>query len=414
MEPEFLTPSKPLALPLASEESFDFFSTWQRIAGISSLQHLPPAPYPSTSQHGLAALLEIRNGDHVGTVATNDQWQTRRRQLNENVQWLLGEQPTGPKSVTAKTIFETACEGYVRRKIRLQIENELGSQLLFQSSTNGRTHQRILQTVESESVPAYLCLPAVTRLPRPAVICLHQFNPAAGSRELVGLDAEHNDMAFADELARRGYVTLAFDLPGYGERHNEARRATEEIVDFYRAHPHGSLLGRMAWEISCAVDYLSSLEVVDARRIGCMGHLLGGIVALFASVLDERLRAVVASSACASFRSQIENGSGRSIWCSGTGLLPILGFFEGEQASDLPFEYHEIVALIAPRPLFLCTPLRSEYFPREGLEEVASHLQNLYSFLGHPERLAIRYPHYFIFFPEELREETYQWLMRFL
>jgi len=414
MEPEFLTPSKPFPLPLAGEGSFDFFSTWQRLVGVSSLQHLVPVPHASISPHGLAALLEIREGDRAESVVTKDQWQTKRRHLRENVEWLLGEQPAGAKSVTAKTIFETACEGYIRRKIHLQIEHEVSSQILFQANHNGRTQRRILATVESESVPAYLCLPTQTRIPRPAVICLHQFNQPAGARELVGLDPEHNDVAFADELTRQGYITLAIDLPGYGERYHSERHAAESTVDFYRAHPRGSLLGRMVWEVSCAVEYLCTLEVVDHRRIGCMGHLLGGIVALFAAALDERLRAVVASAACASFRSQIQQGTGRSLWCAGTGLLPVLGFFEAEQANTLPIEYHEIVALIAPRALFLCSPLRSDYFPREGLEEVASHLENLYAFLGFPERLSISIPHYFIYFPVELREEISQWLTRFL
>jgi dienelactone hydrolase len=414
MEPEFLTPSKAFSLPLAGEESFDFFASWQRLVGVSSLQHLPPAPHPSMSQHGLTALLEIHEGGQVVNIANLEQWQIKYRHLRENLEWLLGEQPPPPQSVKAKIIFETACAGYVRRKLRLQIERRVSSQILFQSALNGRTRQRILMTVESESVPAYLCLPAVVRTPRPAVICLHQFNKAAGARESVGLDSEHNDVAFADELARRGYVTLALDLPGYGERYHTEGSVAGEMVDFYRAEPRSSLLGRMAWEVSCAVEYLSSLEVVDSRRIGCMGHLLGGVVALFATALDPRLKAVVASSACATFRSQLDRGTSRSIWCSGTGMLPILGFFEGEKANSLPIEYHEIMALIALRPMFLCTPLKSDYFPREGLEEVASHLENLYAFLGHPERLSIQYPHYFIFFPEELREDIYQWLTRFL
>jgi hypothetical protein len=170
----------------------------------------------------------------------------------------------------------------------------------------------------------------------------------------------------------------------------------------------------MAWEVSCAVDYLSTLEIVDPRRIGCMGHLLGGIVALFAAAFDERIRAVAASAACATFRSQFEHGTARSIWCNGTALLPVLALFDPSETGELPIEYHEILALIAPRPLFLCTPLRSEYFPPEGLEEVASHLQNLYSFLGHPERISVNYPHYFVYFPEEVREDTYRWLTRFL
>jgi len=414
MEPEFLTPAKVLNLPLAGEESFDFSSTWRRLAGVTSLQHLPPVPHPSTSQHGLTALLEIHEGDHLETIANLAQWDIKRRYLRENLDWLIGDRPAPAKSVTAKTVFETACAGYVRRKIRLQIEREVSSQILFQSSNNGHTHRRVLLTIESESVPGYLCLPTQIRTPRPAVICLHQFNQRCGARESVGLEPEHNDVAFADELARQGFVTLALDLPGYGERSPAEPGMVERIIDFYRANPRSSLLGRMAWEVSCAIDYLSSLEGVDPRRIGCMGHLLGGLVALFAGALDERVRAVTASAACATFRSQFEHGTARSIWCDGTGLLPALGFFELENFTEMPIEFHEIVSLIAPRPLFLCTPLRNDYFPREGLEEIQSHLENLYAFLGHPERLSVSYPHYFIYFPEDLREEAYQWLTRFL
>ncbi|KPK71961.1 MAG: hypothetical protein AMJ84_05185 [Acidithiobacillales bacterium SM23_46] len=414
MESEFLSPPRAFRLPLASEESFDFLATWQRLANVSDLQHLPPVPHPSASRHGLAALLEIYQNDRVETVGNREQWEIKRRHLRENLEWLLGQRPAVSKSVTAKVIFESACAGYVRRKIRLQIEREVSSQIVFQSSSDGQRRQRILLTVESETVPAYLCVPTTVSPPCPAIVCLHQFNAAQGARESVGLDPEHNDLAFADELARRGFVTLALDLPGYGERCNPARTAAEQLIDFYRAPPHSALLGQMAWEVSCAVDYLASLDAVNSRRIACIGHLLGGIVALFAAALDERVRAVVASAACATFRSQFEHGTARPIWCSGTGLLPILGFFGADEAGNLPIEYHEILALIAPRPLFLCTPLRSEYFPREGLEEVASHLENLYAFLGCPERLSITYPHYFIFFPEELREEIYQWLTRFL
>lgn len=414
MEPDFLSPPKALQLPLAGEGTFDFFATWQKIASATNLQHLPPVPYPSVSQHGLAALLDLHEGGQAEPIVTHEQWQIKRRRLGENLAWLLGPQPSPAKTVTGKVVFETACAGYIRRKIRLQIEREISSQIVFQSSNNGQTRRRVLMTVESESVPAYLCMPTDIRGPRPAVICLHQFNIEAGAREMVGLDPDHSDVAFADELARRGFVTLALDLPGYGERRDAEGNPAEKVVDYYRSQPRGSLLGRMAWEVSCAVDYLATLDGVDAQRIGCMGHLLGGVVGLFAAALDARVRAVVASAACATFQSQIERDTAHLLWCSGTGLLPIMGFFDEESAVDLPMEYHECVALIAPRPLFLCTPLRSDFFPREGLEEVSRHLENLYAFLDSPERLSVSYPHYFIFFPEDLREEAYHWLTRFL
>jgi pimeloyl-ACP methyl ester carboxylesterase len=417
MEPDpITTPPRYLQLPLLmAEGSFDFVATWQRLCGANTPQQLPPIPYVVPPRQSLSALLEIHGNGPVEPVLNREQWQAKRRLLRDNLLWLLGEQPACPTTVTARLAFETACQGYVRRKMRLQLDRQVSSKVVFQSTRNGYAHRRVLLNIESETVPAYLCIPtAPPRVPRPAVICLHQFNPEEGARETVGLDPQHNDMAFADELARRGFVTLAFDLPGYGERRDPKRSPVESLIDFYRAHPKGSLLGEMAWEVSRAVDYLATVEGVDSQRIGCIGHVLGGIVALFAAALDERLRAVVASAACATFRSQFESGTADQIWFNGTGLLPHLGFFRDGQLDDLPIEIHEVVAQIAPRALYLCTPERSDYFPREGVQEVARHLENLYSFLGFPERLAVNYPSYFIYFPEDLREEAYQWLTRFL
>jgi len=414
MEPEYVTAPKGLQLPLGAEGAVDVFGIWQRIAGVNRLDELPPVPYRVPAHRGLSAFLEIHHGETIEPIVSREQWQRKRRLLRENLLWLLGDRPTAPATVSARTVFETACRGFVRRKLRLQIEREVSSKILFESANNGHTRRRILLTLESEAVPAYLCVPTNGRGPHPAVICLHQFNVEEGAREAVGLDIRHSDLAFAEELARRGFVTLAFDLPGYGERRVENQSAAEGLVGFYRAHPRGSLLGQSTWEVSRAIDYLASLEGIDPRRIGCMGHLLGGIVGIVTAALDERLQAVVASAGCAMFRCPSQQATAERIWLQGTGLLPVLGFFCREHADHLPIEFHEILAQIAPRPLYLCTPQRSDFIPRESVEEVARHLEYLYAFLGCPERLSVNYPNYFIYFPEDLREEAYHWLTRFL
>src|SRR3712207_9278492 len=66
-----------------------------------------------------------------------------------------------------------------------------------------------------------------------------------------------------------------------------------------------SLLGRRVWDTLRAIDYLQTRPEVDAERIGIMGISGGGMVTLFASALDERLRAAVISGYLCTFEGSI-------------------------------------------------------------------------------------------------------------
>ncbi len=70
-----------------------------------------------------------------------------------------------------------------------------------------------------EPVGAYLLLPNGADFPAPAVLCLHQHAGQfhLGKSEPVGL-AGDPDMAYARELAERGYVTITPDFKGFEER----------------------------------------------------------------------------------------------------------------------------------------------------------------------------------------------------
>ena len=67
-------------------------------------------------------------------------------------------------------------------------------------------------------MPAWLLIPDAARdgtVRRPAVLCLHQ-TIAIGKDEPVGLGT-NLELAYARELAARGYVALAPDYPNFGE-----------------------------------------------------------------------------------------------------------------------------------------------------------------------------------------------------
>ena len=105
----------------------------------------------------------------------------------------------------------------------------------------------------------------------PAVLCLHQtFN--YGKAEPAGLLGDPN-LFYAKELAERGFVTLAPDYWPFGDYLGKP-------YDPYRAG-YASAVMKGVWNHIRALDYLAARPEVDAARIGCIGHSLGGHNALW-------------------------------------------------------------------------------------------------------------------------------------
>lgn len=266
-------------------------------------------------------------------------------------------------------------------------------------ATDGPRQLVSFQVEPGDRVKGYLFVPEVPG-PHPAVLCLHQHAGQfdLGKSEPAGL-AGNPQQHYALELSRRGFVTFTFDQLCFEERRN-ARLEGQlfERFEFTRRVSLGSSLqAKMSWDAMRAVDFLASLPSVDAARIGCVGHSLGGQQALFLAALDERIRAGVSSCGFASlatiFRDHVNHNFGAYV----PGLL---------RTGDMD----QVLRLVAPRAFFVGVGRADRIFPIDGVERTIELAQSAFPD-GQLELMVEEGGHAFT---DALRDRAYAFLERHL
>jgi dienelactone hydrolase len=205
-------------------------------------------------------------------------------------------------------------------------------------------------------------------------------------------------MHYGRELAERGYVVLAPDYPSLGEH----------TYDFTRHSEYASGTMKAIWDNVRAVDLLAALPEVDPERIGVIGHSLGGHNALFTAAFEPRLKVVVTSCGFTSLKKD-----DLPSW-SGPRYMPRIDSEFGNDIRQLPFDFPEILAAIAPRPLLACAATRDDDFDVSGVRDCIAAVQPIYRLLGAGDQLQAEYPESPHDFPSEARERAYAFLDRHL
>ncbi len=256
-------------------------------------------------------------------------------------------------------------------------------------------------TEPGDRVPAWLLIPDRVRTPAdkyPAVLCLHQ-TTAIGKDEPAGL-GPNLELAYARELAERGYVTLAPDYPNFGEYK----------INVYDLG-YSSATMKAIWNNLRAIDLLCDLEEVDPSRIGVIGHSLGGHNAIFTAVHDRRIKAVVSSCGFNVFPAYYK---GNIAGWSHQGYMPRLQTRYKLDLEKVPFDFPELIAALAPSAFFTSSPLRDANFEVEGVRTCIRAARPVYELEHAAQRLVAIYPDAEHSFPRPARLEAYRFLDRFL
>ncbi len=267
-------------------------------------------------------------------VGSLDDWRRKRPELLQELLYTLGLDPA-PK----RTSLRAATTGVLERR-GYSIEK-----LVFQS-------------MPGLYVTGNLYLPHERSAPVPAILypCGHSPHP-------LGAKYDYQDRALW--FAQHGYVCLVLDTLEFGEVAG-LHHGVHDLNMWHWLSLGYTPIGVEVWNAIRALDYLSTRPEVDAKRIGMTGISGGGATTWFAAAVDERV--AVAAPICSTYTF----GSQADHWTA-SGQCDCI-YVHNTFLRDFPVAG----ALIAPRPLLICSGRRDGDFPADGYHQVFGRVKRVY------------------------------------
>jgi dienelactone hydrolase len=329
----------------------------------------PIAPPERTYLEFIREQARILANKRGGPPGTEEAWQKRLKAVAVGLDTSFGSKPPQPCPLDPEVLGTLERDGYVIER------------LTFQSRPGVR-------------VTANLYRPEPVKGPCPAVLSVHghwawaRIDPHVQARNI--------------GLVKRGYVVLALDAFGAGERAIEPKAGTY----------HGGLDGAMLWPVGVpllglqvydnrrAVDYLVSRPEVDPKKLAITGASGGGNQTLYAGATDDRLAAVVPVCGIGTYESYI--GTACCVCEMNAGGLTYAN------TGDL-------LAMVAPRALLVINATKDavQFSVAEAAKSV-EHARSRFQALGVLDKirhLPIDSGHDY---NKPMREALYGWLDRWL
>jgi dienelactone hydrolase len=342
------------------------FDGWRDVTG----EAVRASDFP---EKGLDDLLV---GEDGAAIETRSAWERKREAIRERVMWGLGELPRLGQARVPKLTNVTQVEpgsGLTRADIHLD-----------------------------DKLVAHLAYPSDAACKLPVVIYLHAYVDALGAAST----SEYGWSPLVDErLAKHGFLAVTYDQFGYGTRNRDAG------IEFFADHPGQSGMGVMVQDVQRVIDAVSLLDMADGDAVMVAGFSLGGVVGLYAAALEERIQAVASTCGFASMRRDAHGveTEGLRRYAHLRPLLPRLGFFVGHERR-VPYDFHEVLALIAPRPVLVLAPRLDQDWHFEDVAACCEVAASVYWLLGAEDGLRLHAPLDFNRYPPTYQKVVNDWL----
>lgn len=353
----------------------------------------------------------------LSTVASIADWPAKAESIRKSISWTLGDEPAMMPPPAGRGGLGRGAVGGSGRGGRGAATNSNPGQLvpdlvqwvIQQGGTSyGWLQPQASQTTSRGITFGYnvrgdLYYPANTPpgIKLPTVIWLHGFSYPLGYMWVYRSDL-HPILA----LTQAGYAVLAYDQSGFGSR-------MAETAPFYDRYPHWSQMGRMVEDARAAIDALEKDSLVDPQRISLFGYSMGGTVALNTAALDPRVKGVVSISGFTPMRTDVASrgDGGIARYSVDRGLMPRLGFFIGHEP-QLPWDYNELIATIAPRPALIVEPQLDRDGTPADVHTAVEQARKIYALENAESNLGLYEPWDFTRLPNATQDWIIQWMAK--
>ncbi|MGC5567389.1 dienelactone hydrolase family protein [Streptomyces sp. FR-108] len=293
-------------------------------------------------------------------------------------------------------------------------EQEFGGRV----EADGYTREPVtLSLTRYERVRGSLLTPHGTG-PFPAVLLLHDHGAKfdIGKEKLVRPWDDDTRLASAqawadrcfggrfvgDELARRGYVVLALDALGWGDR-GPVTYEQQQALASNLFNLGSSLAGLMAREDVRAAGFLAGLDRVDRRRVAAVGFSMGAFRAWQTAALSDDIAAAASACWMTGLKEVMVPGNnilrGQSSYCM---LHPGL-------ARHLDFP--DVASIAAPKPSLFFHGAQDTLFPAEGVRVAHEKLHAVWRSRHAGEHLHTKvWPELGHVFSVPQQDEVFAWL----
>lgn len=185
----------------------------------------------------------------------------------------------------------------------------------------------------------------------------------------------YDNQYVGDYLAKHGYVVFSADAPMWGER------GRKEGVDRNRYDliaGNMMMLGRdlsafMTYDDISSTEFLASLPMVDAKRIGCVGCSMGAYRSWMLSALSDRIKAGASICWMITTDAQLTRRFGRKENGGFANCIPGLRQY---------LDYPHIASLACPKPMLFINGTNDKLFPVSGVKDAFAEMHKVWKSQG--------------------------------
>lgn len=287
----------------------------------------------------------------LADVKTLSDWTSRREEYRQQLREMLGLDP-----LPERTPLNAVVTG------KLERDDFTVEKLHFQS----RPHLFVTGNL-------YLPKNGGARAPAILYLCGH----TAAKKDGVSFGNKTKYQHYGAWFARNGYVCLVIDTLQLGEIEGVHHGTYRDGMWWWNARGY-TPAGVETWNAIRAIDYLVSRPEVDADRIGVTGRSGGGAYSWFVTALDDRIKVAVPVAGITNLKNHVVDGC-VSRHCDCMYLV-----------NTYRWDYSQVAALAAPRPLLISNTDRDEHFPFDGVVDIYQRVRRLYELGGKGSDIALQ------------------------